>query len=1542
MTRRNTGGILSAKEQATDANTANGVFTLSEAAALTSVGAFPVGNFIPQASAKFRSGASPYFSRTPTTSGNRTTWTWSAWVKRGALGATDYCLFAAGTGAGETTDLSFTANGGGDALYFRIRTGAANAYVYQSTQLLRDPSAWYHIVCAVDTTQAIATNRVKLYVNNSLITSFATSTTGSQNATTYVNHTVSHTIGRLNSAAYFDGYLSEVNLIDGQQLTPSAFGRTDASTGTWVPKKYAGTYGTNGFYLVPTIGNLTYDQSGNGNNFVVNNMNISGTSADFGIVDVPGHCSVTTQPDVGRVQLGNYCTVNPLVNSFQGGAKPTISDANLTISFGNANYAIAGTHYVGGTGKYYFEVNGTNVGGIYNTISFIGVINESNLAWGYQVYAGSISSTGQLSAGAYNGTGYGSGAWPVIGVAVDLSTGSIWWRNDSGWFGGGNPALGTNPAFTNLTGNITPYWNGGGGGYSGTHYFKFGATPFSYTPPDGFKSICSTNLPNPIIKRPSDHFDVKTYTGNGAQLMVGTTAKQFASASINKSLRFESASRTYLTRTPSVAGNRKTWTWSGWVKRSTISTNQILFGSTNGSTSQGGIRLLSTNRINVYDYNGTADVYNIETSLLYLDTSSWNHIVVAMDTTQVNASNRVKIWFNGVQLTSFNAANNPSQDSSTYVNSTNLAGVGSNYTGSWGQFFDGYMAAVNFIDGQALTPSSFGTFDANNNWAPKTYTGGSYGTNGFRLDFNDSRSPTTAANDVSGNSNHWTPSTTGGWNTVPTATNAPNVLYYGTPGTYTWTAPAGVTSVSYLVVAGGGGGGGGYPTITTGGGGGAGGMLTGTLSVTPSTSYTVTVGSGGAAGAGGGASGSNGGAGGNSVFASITATGGGYGAWNQRVGGNGGSGGGASGPVSAGSFAGGTGTAGQGNNGGTAGQYSGAGGGGAGGVGQNSPGGSPNSQGGVGAASSITGVSVYYAGGGGGGGALGGLGGGGTGSDYVSGFTFPGTDGLGGGGGGGGNPTTTGAKGGSGVVILSYTNAASYVGTGAGPSNNNDSVFDSPVDTVDSDGNAVGNYATLNPYNTGGGSTTVTNGNLSTTAASTGTYAKILGTLPMTTGKWYWETTINLVGSAATVGIGDGTTPSASTGLGGALGEISYVSSTGNIYTNAVSTAYGATYTTGDIMGVAYDADAGSITFYKNNTSQGTITGFSGTKYPAVGSSGGTSPQYTVNFGQSGFVYTPPAGFKALNTKNLKDVGSYNLPDTFGNFVNTPDLVWTKGRSGTLGSGVEDTVRGPGNVLQSNTTAGNSAVNGVTQFLPNGYILGSDSVGNQSGTPYVSWMWNRGKLPGFDIVTYTGNGAAQTISHNLGQTPAFFSVKNYTNATSSNWMVYHKNVGAQYAANFNGTSPWGASTSYFNDTAPGSTNFTVGNNANVSTLNVSYVAYLWAEVPGFSKMGEWTGNASADGPFVYCGFRPRFVLLHRATDTTANWDMIDAVRDPVNPMINRLFAESTSGDLNNLSATLDFTANGFKIRTTDTSYNSAVRYLFVAFAETPFKYANAR
>jgi hypothetical protein len=199
-----------------------------------------------------------------------------------------------------------------------------------------------------------------------------------------------------------------------------------------------------------------------------------------------------------------------------------------------------------------------------------------------------------------------------------------------------------------------------------------------------------------------------------------------------------------------------------------------------------------------------------------------------------------------------------------------------------------------------------------------------------------------------------------------------------------------------------------------------------------------------------------------------------------------------------------------------------------------------------------------------------------------------------------------------------------------------DSMIDVPTQWADG-GNGRGNYAVLNPVNvSGGGTTTITDGNLATSVGSTTTYGKVLGSVGMSTGKWYWEVLVTAVGGAGNIGIGDGTAPSGSFGLGGVAGELSYQSS-GNKYTNNSGTAYGASYTTNDIIGVAYDADAGSITFYKNNTSQGAITGFSGTKYAAVGSGGGTNPQYAINFGQRPFTYTPPTGFKALNTLNLPE-----------------------------------------------------------------------------------------------------------------------------------------------------------------------------------------------------------------------------------------------------------------------------------------------------------------
>jgi len=503
-----------------------------------------------------------------------------------------------------------------------------------------------------------------------------------------------------------------------------------------------------------------------------------------------------------------------------------------------------------------------------------------------------------------------------------------------------------------------------------------------------------------------------------------------------------------------------------------------------------------------------------------------------------------------------------------------------------------------------------------------------------------------------------------------------------------------------------------------------------------------------------------------------------------------------------------------------------------------------------------------------------------------------------------------------------------------------DIMFDTPTDTVDSSGNIIGNYATLSPYNTGGGSTTVTNGNLSATAASTGTYAKILGTLPMSTGKWYWETTITLVGSGANVGIGDGTTPSASFGLGGVVGELSY-QSTGNTYTNAVSTAYGATYTTGDIIGVAYDADVGSITFYKNNTSQGTLTGFSGTKYPAVGSSGGTSPQYTVNFGQRAFSYTPPAGFKALNTKNLKDVGSFNLPDTFGNFVNTPDLVWLKCRSSnSFGHRLTDTVRGPTRQLLSHDTAGQSTDNnGLNEFLPNGFNVGSGGDYNTAGQTYVSWNWNRGTVPGFDIVQYSGSGVAKTVAHNLGQAPKFMLVKKISGVQA--WSAWHVGIPADQYLVLNTTALPATLTTMWNNQAPGNYSFSVGTDGNTNADSHSYIAYLWAEVPGFSKMGTYSGNTSTDGPFVYTGFRPKWLMVKKISIGLDSWIIYDSVRNAFNGAQKWLVAHGPDSEYDTSTGRVDFVSNGFKIRTADGGVNIN-NFVYIAYAETPFKYGNAR
>ena len=212
---------------------------------------------------------------------------------------------------------------------------------------------------------------------------------------------------------------------------------------------------------------------------------------------------------------------------------------------------------------------------------------------------------------------------------------------------------------------------------------------------------------------------------------------------INRSLRFRSSATAKLTRTPSVSSNQRTWTWSGWVKRGTLGTAQKIFwaGYTNGATADGLVALGFTASDQLQHYvveTSVADRNNYSTSV-YRDPSAWYHIVFIYDSTDATASNRQRIYVNGVQITSFAATSYVSQNYQADVNSSSFQhGIGI-YGFNSTQYFDGYLAEVNFIDGQALTPSSFGAYDTNGVWQPKKYTG-TYGTNGFYLPFNWSSS----------------------------------------------------------------------------------------------------------------------------------------------------------------------------------------------------------------------------------------------------------------------------------------------------------------------------------------------------------------------------------------------------------------------------------------------------------------------------------------------------------------------------------------------------------------------------------------------------------------------------------------------------------------------------------------------------------------------------------------------------------------------------------------------------------------------------------
>jgi hypothetical protein len=558
------------------------------------------------------------------------------------------------------------------------------------------------------------------------------------------------------------------------------------------------------------------------------------------------------------------------------------------------------------------------------------------------------------------------------------------------------------------------------------------------------------------------------------------------------------------------------------------------------------------------------------------------------------------------------------------------------------------------------------------------------------------------------------------------------------------------------------------------------------------------------------------------------------------------------------------------------------------------------------------------------------------------------------------------------------------------------STYDSMLDSPSNASSTIANYCVLSPIDTY--DNPPTQGNLTRIGVGhTGSpWSTCRATVGASSGKWYFEAT--LTGSTGStgnnmVGVMTTTTSTLSDAYGGSTTR-SYQAN-GNLQGDG-STGTVASAVSGDVIMIAYDIDASKMWVGKNGTWQNSgnpVTG-AGPVFtylptspivPQVSMYGNTGDNYGwyTNFGQQPFTYTPPTGFNRLNTYNLPVptipagnkvmdatlyTGDGTSPRTITNAAGfQPDFVWLKNRSAGWGHLLQNSVVGASYSMQSNGTGAEVyqfQYGYLTSINSNGFtvVTGStdDYFTNNSGEAYVGYQWNAGNgvtssntngtitstvsvnpVAGFSVVTYTGNltttGTA-TVGHGLGVPPAMIIFKG-RNATTS-WPVFHTGLSswyyccilddtnAQIDQSSNGTLNPPTSTVF-------STNWTTGMN----TSGTTEVAYCFAPVAGYSAFGSYTGNGSSDGPFLYLGFRPKFILIK--SRGVQNWILWDTSINSYNA--SQIFLTPDTADAESPGIPIDFVSNGMKIRTANATLNSnGVTYIYAAFAENPFKIARAR
>ena len=974
--------------------------------------------------------------------------------------------------------------------------------------------------------------------------------------------------------------------------------------------------------------------------------------------------------------------------------------------------------------------------------------------------------------------------------------------------------------------------------------------------------------------------------GSASPLFFQTASGAGAAFTLQKSVRFNDDDSAYLNRTPSSASNRKTFTYSTWVKRSELSdaNSYALLGVGAGTYNIFGFKSNGAIR-----FEGNSPSMDVQTSALHRDASAWYHIILAVDTTQSTAADRIKMYVNGVQQTDFSNSQYPSQDSNTLVNNNEEHKIGRWHTS---RHFDGYMAQTVLIDGLQLDESSFGEFDNNGVWQAKDVSGLTFGTNGFHLF--DFASESGIGNDASGNDNDFSVNNL--------TASVPTVASFSSPS---WSNPGSYWNLSDQDSNSA------YQTATYSQSSQYSNVTSSTLANNTTYHFFLEQFAGSSDSYGGWFFVDGSSAPSNTVPDEL-----GGDTLGLRVG-----------ETSAGTY----------------GSYA-------------TANGTSQTQNQI----DLTSIKANASGG-----AV-------TFTEFVINTTVDkvwvraagASSWI-----GGGNPATSSStpsfhiSGASnmrfGYVAYSSGTYAKYK-SAAGSPTDVDLLFDVPTNGDSSNDTGAGgevsaNYCTLNPLD----KATIAvlhQGNLSTDSSSTGA---VRGTFKYPkTGKWYYEVEVD--GNVSSVGYFHVGIATAAANLNTNPGydqtnEFTYWqngSKTGNV-------SYATTFTDGDIIGVAFDAGAGSLTFYKNGSSQGVAyTGLTGEYFPyaPVGSYDGH-----YNFGQRAFAYSV-SNYLPLSTTNLPTPtiadGSTAMSatlwtgngstQTISGLNHSPDFIWHKIRSIAGGHQLYDSVRGASKRLRSDTDDAESTVNGVTAFNSDGWTM---TGGNNNNETYVSWTWDAGtstvsntdgditsqvrasQTAGFSIVKYSGTGnSGDTVGHGLNTKPESIWIKGLKDG--DDWQIYHSGLGGpQYQMFLNVDGSRETRSAVLDSTEPTSSVFTLGNYDDSNDSSTDYLALCFAPVEGYSAFGVYTGDGTAK-KFVYLGFRPAFVLIKR-TDGGA-WVLIDSARSPSNEFTNWLRPNESEAESTNNN--FDIVSNGFVLRKNDAFTNTSNKdHIYFAFAENPFQ-----